>query len=200
MKSLLLLLSLAFVGNNYSVQPSQVKLALETVSQQMLISDLLLNSRNLIRWRVGEFHEMKVDMGGFIKGDGRKEVTKEEMYQGEEAIWYVTTINIMGQSQVSEALMKRSDGSVVKLIVNGKEQTPPSQDDMDIIEQSETTVTVPAGTFDCLYIKVKTKSQGQDVEIEAWANPIDVNLDGMLKTKAKTSIMPIKMELVKFGS
>lgn len=200
MKSKLLGLVLGAVSSaGFAAAPSSEDLRLNNLFLTIVRADLAQNIQNLINWRVGEFHTLKIDFLG--SGDGRKEVTKEEPSEG--ALWYVTTMNIMGQKQVSEALIRRADGKLLKLIVNGEEQDPNQGGDgeMEIIEQKETSVTVPAGTFECMYVKVKTTAQGQSTELELWANPIDVNLDGMLKLSMQTQFgIPLVISLVKFGS
>mgnify|MGYP000909768706 CR=1 FL=1 len=151
---------------------------------------------NAIRWKVGDFHEIKIDF--ILPGTGRKEATKDEPAQN--AVWLKTTMQLLGQNQTTEALINRANGEVLRLIVNGKEEDPKAGGDMEIIEQSETTVTVPAGTFDCFYVKAKVTGQQGTQTIEAWVNPIDVNLDGMLKTKIESQFGPISMILQRFGS
>jgi len=151
-----------------------------------------------INWPVGDFHKLKIEF--IMPGDGRKEVRNEEVYQGKNAFWYVTTINLMGQAQKTEALMDRADGSTLRLIVNGKEESTNDGSTVEIIEQAETTITVPAGTFDCIYVKAKvTPAQGQPQEVELWVNPIDVNLDGALKIAFQTQFGPLAMVLEEFG-
>ena len=200
---LFLLLTITVAGVSFATPSAEeINAVLKVTSEAILIADVQseLKIQNMINWQVGQYHNISIDAGGFLKGTGTKEVTKEEMVEGSAAIWYVTKIAIMGQNQVSEALMRRSDGKVLKLIVNGEEKDPNQQGDIEIIEQSETSITVPAGTFDCLYIKAKTNAGGQQAEMEAWINPIDVNLDGTLKMVIKGGLLPITLELQSFGS
>ncbi len=156
-------------------------------------------TQNVINWLVGDYQnvEVKFLLGG---GAGHKEATKEEA--DKNAVWFVNEMTLMGQKQKTEALIDRSNGKTIKLIVNGKEEDVSKEGDgeIEIIEQSETEVTVPAGKFDCLYIKAKVKAQGQDQEIEVWINPVDVNLDGMLKVVIQSMFGPITMQLKDFGS
>jgi len=156
--------------------------------------DLQDSIQNLINWQVGDFHKIKIAMM-FGNGSGTKEATKEEG----NAIWLVTDMSILGQNQKSEALINRADGKVLKLIVNGKEENPNEGGEVEIIEQKETSVTVGAGTFECIYVKAKMTAQGQTQDIELWANPIDVNLDGSLKVVVQTTFGPITITLEQFG-
>jgi hypothetical protein len=78
------------------------------------------------------------------------------------------------------------------MIVNGKEQAPPEQD-IEVIEVKEDTVTVPAGTYKAVYIKAKDKKQNQ--EIEQWANPKEVAIMGMIKTISPSQLGKVNVEL-----
>lgn len=150
-----------------------------------------------LNWQVGDFHNNEIKMA-FGNGTGTKTVSQDVPAEG--AFWYVNEIAILGQKQKTEALMRRSDGKVLKLIVNGEEQDPNSDNSqIEIVEQRETSVQVPAGKFDCFYIKANIVQDGKKTEIEAWINPVDVNLDGMLKTVIQSQFGPITMTLNKFG-
>ena len=156
-----------------------------------------LKLANQLNWQVGDFHKIDIKMA-FGGGDGTKSVTQEVPAEG--AFWYVNEMSLFGQAQKTEALMRRSDGKVLKLIVNGKEETPDAGDsNIEIIEQTETSITVGAGKFDCFYIKAKVTSDGKTQELEAWINPVDVNLDGMLKIVIQSQFGPITMTLKEFG-
>ena len=108
-------------------------------------------------------------------------------------------MTVLGQAQKTEALMDRSNGKVLELIVNGKKEDTADDSTMEILEQFESTVEVPAGKFDCMYVKAKVTQKGQTQELEAWLNPIDVNLDGMLKVKVQSQMGPVEMLLKEFG-
>ena len=169
-------------------------LPVETVTRLVSQLDQVLSVQNKINWKVGDYHKLKVDFM-FGGGDGRKEATKEEG----NAIWYKNEINLMGQKQVTEALIDRATAKTIKLIVNGKEQSPDDGGKIDIIQQDETTLETPAGKFDCVYVKAKITSQGQTQEVELWVNPVDVNLDGMLKVIVQSQFGPVTMTLQEFG-
>jgi hypothetical protein len=173
--------------------PQAMNAALQV--QQWIQSDAGVS--NIIRWKVGDFHKMKLNVAGFINGTGRKEATKEEA--DKNAVWLVNEVSVLGQRQKTEALIDRATGKTLKLIVNGKEQDPGEQGEVEVIEQSETTVTVGAGTFDCFYVKANVTSQGQKQVVELWINPIDVNLDGSLKIIAQSQLGPVTITLEEFG-
>ena len=64
---------------------------------------------------------------------------------------------------------------------------------MEVVDQKEDSVTVPAGTFQAIYIKIKDKKAGTFQE--AWINPQDVPINGMIKVLADTQYGKMKQEL-----
>jgi len=161
------------------------------------VADLQATATNLINWKVGDYQKIKIQML-FGSGTGTKEATQDVPAQN--AVWLVSEMSILGQRQKTEALISRANGELLKLIVNGKEEDPKNDGEIEIIEQSETQVTVPAGTFDCLYIKAVVPAQGKKMNVELWINPFDVNLDGNLKTVAQTQFGALTISLTEFGS
>jgi hypothetical protein len=179
---------------------SQVKAEVSAVEIRnalnvLTLLDTVQSAQNLINWQVGDFQDHNVKML-FGAGTSHKEATSEDRAQN--AIWLKTTIALMGQNQVSEALISRADGKVLKLIVNGEEQAAGEQE-VEIIEQAETTITVPAGTYDCMYVKAKITADGKVTDVQLWVNPIDINLDGSLKMVIGSMFGDITMELKQFG-
>ena len=151
----------------------------------------LMNAMDLINWKVGDSADYSVAMGMFGNGTETKAVTKEEG----AAVWMHVEIKIMGQNQTVDALINRADAKILKYIVNGKEETPPS-DKPEIISQDYTSVTVPAGTFKAIHIVAKTS---QSPKMELWLNPKDTVMDGSLKTIAETSMgITMTLELTSF--
>jgi hypothetical protein len=193
-----LLALVAFAAIGAKAEIVQIQGTEIEATTQALMRELAIQNR--INWQIGDFHNTEVELGFLGKvGTGRKEVVKEETDQN--AIWYKNTVDLMGQKQVVETLIRRSDAAELRRIVNGKEEKVGDKDNskVEIIEQSETEVTVPAGKFDCLYIKAKVTAEGKTQEIQAWVNPIDVNLDGMLKVIIQSQLGPVTMTLKEFG-
>jgi hypothetical protein len=193
-------LLVAGVSSANAAQQQDASLSKEVARVVGLVQQLetTLVAQNLINWQVGEYHNNTIKLSLPFPGTGRKYVAKDE--PARNAFWYNNEISILGQNQKTEALMDRSNGKVLELIVNGEKQDPGSDDQqMEIIEQYETNVEVPAGKFDCMYIKAKVTAQGKTQELEAWINPINVNLDGMLKVKVQSQMGPVEMLLKEFG-
>ena len=162
------------------------------------LQDQVSIASDMIDWKVGEWQSYNME-SPFGNGEARKEVTGEEG----EGVWMTTTMAIMGQNIDQKVLIRRTDGKILKIIVNGEEQPAPNPEDteIEILEQREESITVPAGTFDCLYIKVKMidKAQGQESVTELWMAPKDVNMDGNVKMIAETGFMTITLALKSFG-
>ena len=145
-----------------------------------------------IDWKIGDQTSYSLKML-FGQGLIDKEVTKDEG----TAFWLTSNVDLMGQKQKIEALIRKADGKTLKLLVNGQEQEIP-EPDFEIIEQKEAHIKVskfPNG-IDCIYLKIKDRKKGD--EIETWINPQAVPIDGMLKTIAKQGFMPITLELKDF--
>ena len=126
----------------------------------------------------------------FDAGKMTKEVTSDEG----DSLWVRQEAKLMNQNEVIEMLISKSDGQVLKLIRNGKEEEVPKSD-LEIISQDYTEVTVPAGTFDAIHIVANTK----DIKnLEVWANPSLVVMDGTLKQIIPTGLFTLTAELTSF--
>ena len=144
----------------------------------------------LINWKVGDRMNYKLTVGGFVEGTMNKAVTEDTG----KTLWIEQIMDVLGQKNEVKIEINKEDGTVVKMIVNGEEQEAPTGE-IEIISQEFTKVTVPAGTFECVYIKAKT----EEVEsIELWANPAETVMDGALKQKMNTGMVDITMELLSF--
>jgi len=145
-----------------------------------------------LNWKVGDENNYKLNMGGFINGTMKMYVREI----GADGAWLVQDVDLMIQKQKVEALVDLNTGAVKKMLVNGKEQQPPKAD-YEIVEQKEASVTVPAGTFDSIYIKVKDKAQNNQIT-EQWVNPRDIPINGMLKSVADSQLGKVTIELTSF--
>ena len=130
-------------------------------------------------------------MGGFLSGT-MKMFCREIIADG---IWLVQDVDLSIQKQKIEVLLDPNTGQIKKMLVNGKDQAPPKQD-VELIDQKEDKVTVPAGTFDAIYLKIKDKGDGKISE--QWVNPRDIPLSGMLKSLADSQFGKVTIELTSF--
>jgi hypothetical protein len=145
---------------------------------------------NVINWKVGEFQDLSLKIQGMDLGAMHKEATSEEG----NGVWMTETVTGM-MSQKVEVLLDRADGHIIKMKQNGQDTTPPN-DKLEIINQETADITVPAGTFHTIHITAKSQQAGQ---VEVWANPQAITLDGTAKMTMQAQGMPVAMELTKFG-
>jgi hypothetical protein len=101
-------------------------------------------------------------------------------------------MGFLGKQKV-EILFDKATGQVKKLLANGQEQQLPSTSNIEVVETKEDRVTVPAGTFDAIYAKIKDRDNGQIQE--AWVNPQEVPITGMVKAIADSQLGKINQEL-----
>jgi len=172
-------------------------------SQADLAGDLLQpiaaaglhNLGNLINWKVGDGANYNVTVSSFpIQGSMVKSVTKDN---GDGTFWFNETIDLTIQKQVVDIEMSRADAKILKYQVNGQDQAIPD-DKITVVSQDYGSVTVPAGTFKAVHIVAKTTSQGNDVQLEEWANPKDTCMDGSIKIIESTQGNTITMEMTSF--
>lgn len=147
---------------------------------------------NLVDWKVGDRLEYNLTLGP-ISGQAWRGVTKEED-QGKN-IWVESNIEAMGQIQVIEQLIRRKDGKLLKLLVNGEEQDLDKSGKIEIVKEDYVSVTVPAGTFKALYLKINTE---QAKGIETWINPAKTVMDGILKMVVPNQFGELVLELTGF--
>ena len=164
----------------------------QEIIQELLIRTLHQSVRasNLIDWEVGEYTTFKLS-SAFGAGEMKKYVDREEG----EAIWVISNVSLLGQNQKVEVKISRVTGEILEYIENGQKKAPPSNEPPEIIEQGEERITVPAGTFDTIRMKLKTK-EGQNLTI--WLNPSQIALEGTAQMEVQ-GVISIKMQLTAFG-
>ncbi|HPI39600.1 MAG TPA: hypothetical protein PLJ21_02275 [Pseudobdellovibrionaceae bacterium] len=176
MKSLVTMAAFLFLSaasaNTPNADLQQVFFGLEQQLQAKIYSEAQVLGLN---WKVGDQNTYSLDMG-FIKGS--MIMTVAEI--GEEGIWLNQDMDLgFAGKQQARALIDPNTGEVKKLIVNGKEQEIPKQN-VEIVETKEDKITVPAGTFECIFVRLHDKDQNKD--IQTWINPREIPISGMLKT------------------
>lgn len=144
-----------------------------------------------LNWHVGDTNNYKLNMGGFLNGT-MKMYVREIAADG---IWMNQDVDLTIQKSKIEVLLNPNTGEVIKMIVDGKEQAAP-KNETEVLDQKEATVTVPAGTFKAIYLKLNDKSNNQTSEM--WVNPRDIPLSGMLKSVASSQLGPVNIELTSF--
>lgn len=148
-----------------------------------------------VNFRVGDSLNFKLSSSPLPLVGG----TMSMAVSSEEAAGYWITQNVdMGQmgKQVIETLIDRNTGKVLKMKVNGQDQAPPDST-IKVIETKEDTVTVPAGTYQAVYVKTEDEKGNQS---EMWMNPLEIPVSGMLKMVTKQmQFLSVIVELVSFN-
>ncbi|OFZ28526.1 MAG: hypothetical protein A2622_05370 [Bdellovibrionales bacterium RIFCSPHIGHO2_01_FULL_40_29] len=187
LKSLVLAASLmiAVSANAYNTVSESI-----FASQQAHIQESVVTMG--LDWKVGQETNYKLNMGGFLNGSMKMYVREVSA----DGIWMVQDVDLMIQKQKIEILIDPNTGAIKKMLVDGKEQAIPKSD-YEIVDQKEDRVTVPAGTFDVIYIKIKDKANKDQIS-EQWVNPRDIPLSGMAKSLADSQLGKVTIELTSF--
>ena len=141
-------------------------------------------------WRVGDKASYK--LSNIILNGTSNAFVREDTGT---SYWMQQDMTVMGQAQKIEILFSKATGQIEKLLVNGKEEKAPAPN-VEIIEMKESNVTVPAGTFGCIYAKIKNKDDGKITQ--AWINPKAAPMSGLLKAIAESQFGDITQELLSF--
>lgn len=143
-----------------------------------------------LKWKVGDKADYKMSVGGFINGTIKSFVREDN---GTE-IWVQQDMDLgFAGKQKIEILFDKATGQVKKLLADGKEQQIPDASKLELVETKEDQVTVPAGTFKAVYAKIKDRDSGNIQE--AWINPQEVPINGMLKVLADSQLGKVTQEL-----
>ncbi len=143
-------------------------------------------------WKVGDTASYKLNIGGFINGTmitTVKRVDSEGLLIGQDM-----DLGFAGK-QNCEMLVDPNTGKTKSLVCNGQNQEI-GENNIEIIEVKESSVTVPAGTFQAIYVKAKNLDDNS--EIEQWANPKEVPVFGMIKTVTQSQMGPVNIELTSY--
>ena len=185
---MLLVAAMLFIGAQVSAMDIQP--VMEIVKAQGLLDQ---NVKPMgLEWKVGDNTQHNINMG-FIQGTMDSKV-REETSQG---FWMEQNVDLgfMGQ-QLVEIHINKNTGEIIEMIVNGQKQTPPDQGNQEIVDMQEASITVPAGTFDCVYLKIRDNSNNQ--ESQAWLNPTVIPMTGMIKMIQPSQFGEVVVELTGF--
>ncbi len=140
---------------------------------------------------VGDSADYNVNMG-FISGTSHMFV-KQQVSQG---YWVETDMNLSMLGKQTIDVLYSPIGKILKLLVNGKPQTPPNPGSEKVVAMHKSTVTVPKGTFVCMYIKLHDSSQNTDSQI--WINR-SVPVGGMVQEIAPSGMLGnVTLQLTNF--
>ncbi len=152
--------------------------------QKSTLSNAETQGLNLV---VGDTNEYDLDMG-IIKGTMKMSV-REEVAEG---FWIDQDMDLKIQKVKVEILMDPNTGAILKLIVNGKEEQVPDSN-IEIVEQKEAEVTVPAGTYRSIYLKIRDLDKNENSEV--WINPQEIPINGMIKSIQPGQFGKVKINL-----
>jgi hypothetical protein len=169
---------------NASTLVDASKLQMQTMAQAQLTG---------LNWTVGDQADYKVSIGGFINGTSHNSVSKDEG----TSIWMTQDMDLgFAGKQLIEVQFEKATGKILKMLVGGKEQQVPDASDVEVVEMHEDNVTVPAGSFPCIYAKIKSKKDNSIQE--AWINPQVVPMSGLLKALADSQFGKVTQEATAF--
>lgn len=184
------LIAAALIAVGAAQSQASVGFDASQLQTQALVEAQLLQG---LKWKVGDQADYSVTIGGFIKGSSHNFV-REDL--GSE-LWMVQDMDMgfMGKQKI-EILFDKATGQIKKMLANGQEQQIPDNKDVEIVEMKEANITVAAGTYDCIYAKIKNKKDGSIQE--AWINPQAIPMSGLLKALADSQFGKVTQELQKF--
>ena len=139
------------------------------------VTAMRVAATNGLNWHVGDTADYNMKIG-FIPATVHTFVREDVG----DAFWLQEDMSLLGQAQKVEILIDKNNGQIKKILVNGQEQKAPEGGDYEIVETKEDRVTVPAGTFDVVYFKMRDKKTNQ--EQEAWVNPKLIPITGAAKS------------------
>lgn len=181
----------ALLSVNVSTAKADVAIFDINSMQQAAMSEAMVAG---LKWKVGDQADYKISIGGFINGTIHAFVREDlgtTLWMQQDA-----DLGFMGKQKI-EVQFDKATGQVLKILANGQEQKAPSAGDVELVEIKEDSVTVPAGTFKCIYAKIKDKQSGEIQE--GWLNPQAVPMSGAIKSLGNSQFGQVKQELTKFS-
>lgn len=149
-----------------------------------------VQSHRALNWVVGDAGNYSLDMG-FIKGT-MVMIVREKTSEG---YWIDQNIDLgFAGKQKVETLIDADTGEVKKIIANGEEQEIP-ENNTTVVEVTQDSITVPAGTFECLHVVLEDNDKKQS---NVWINPNLIPVSGMLKQVAPTQFGQMTILLTSF--
>jgi hypothetical protein len=146
-----------------------------------------------LNWKVGDIADYKLNVASFLQGKMHMFIREV----GADGIWLQQDVDIQIQKQKVEILFDGNNGQVKKILVDGQEQKASDPNDQEIVESKPATVTVPAGTFECGYLKIHSKKDNTNTDV--WINPELIPMLGLIKTVAQSQMGPVTLELTSFS-
>ena len=145
-----MLLALGFIVSVSANATANLTNLVHDINTQIL-SDVQM--QGVFNWKVGDTTTYNLDMT-ILQGTMVMAVKDVQT----DAVTFTQNID-MGAAgkQACEMIINPNTGETKKLTCNGQDQNTGGAGQIEVVEQKEDSVTVPAGTFTCLYIKAKQK-------------------------------------------
>jgi len=146
-----------------------------------------------LKWKINDSADYSFKMG-MISGKIHSFV-REEVAEG---LWVQQDMDMgfLGKQKI-EILFDKATGQVLEIRANGQKQDPPSAEDFELVEMKEAQITVPAGSFRCVYMNVLNKKD--NTHSEAWMNPQEIPMSGMIKQVSPGQFGQVVVELTGFN-
>jgi hypothetical protein len=159
-----------------------------------VIDELLKDQETLSNpmFKPGDSATYDLTLGGFIPAS----MVMSVVSVSDSEIVLNQTLSIFGQGQSCDVTIEGTTGAVKRIVCNGQEQKVPENGGIELIESKEDTVTVPAGTFQTIYIKARQKTDNSVVE--QWINPKQVPVGGMVKSVIPSQLGTMVAQLKSF--
>ena len=179
------LAALLFAGVSHA---ANINTALVGMTQSILAETMTAPGN----WVVGDTASYKMNMGGFLEGTMKmsvKQIDSSGLVINQEA-----DLSFMGK-QSCDITIDLSNGNIKSLVCNGQAQQVP-ESDMELVDNREETITVPAGTFKSAYLKMLNKKD--NTTAEQWVNPTLIPVTGMITAISQSQFGPVTLELTSF--
>lgn len=145
-----------------------------------------------LNWAVGDTASYSLDLS-IIKGSM---VYTVKALNGSEAILGQDVDLGVAGKQSCDTTLDLNTGAVKKMVCNGQEQQTGNADEAEVVETKEDSVTVPAGTFTCIYMKLQNKKDQKITDM--WANPKLVPVMGLVKAILPTPMGAATLQLTSY--
>lgn len=168
--------------------------SLNPVANSMVNMAQEMSERGL-NWHVGDRLDYNMAISGMMPINGTMYMEVVSDNADGLTVNQIADLGQFGQ-QTIEMLMDKNTGEIKRLVVNGKEQAVPDSSGGKILKQEQARVTVPRGTYDCIYILMEDADGNQS---EIWINPSEIPMLGMVKNVSSQQGMTVTMELTSFA-
>lgn len=191
MKSLLigsLMILSSVVGHAQTVSVQEVQSQINSINWQEFWSQQ--DVRNL-GWHVGDLAEYDLKLA-VIPGSMLMFVSSIE---GSIAVLN-QELSIATIKQSCDMHFNLNTGELIKTVCAGVEQKPGEPSNTEVIDMKEDQITVPAGTFQTVYIKATTGEKKQI--IEQWINRSEIPVLGLVQSITPSPIGTMNLKLKAF--